>query len=200
MGRKAIKRDRKNDEQKTQPWIKHLFTYFQENGLKGITMDIIAKELGKSKTTIYDYFQTKEEIIAEAVAYKLSQISGFKEIIRNQEKPFKQRCYEVLRFQTEHISDISNVFLADLRDLYPTLWKSVEDFLEALTKEMSAFYEKGIEKKAFNPIHPSILVLTDQFFFRILTNPDFLATHRITLKEAFDQYSQLRFFGILGNQ
>jgi AcrR family transcriptional regulator len=200
MGRKAIERDRKSDEDKTQPWIITLFTYFQENGLKGITMDVIAKELGRSKTTVYDYFQTKEEIIEQAVEYKLNQIAGFKDIIRNQEKSFKQRCYDVLKFQTNHISDISNIFLTDLRDLYPKLWVKVEAFLDNLSQEMASFYQKGAEEKEFNPIHPSILVLNDQLFFRTLTNPDFLSTHKLTLQEAFDQYSQLRFFGIIRNE
>ncbi len=200
MGRKAINRDRKIDKDKTQPWIQILYNYFQKNGLKGITMDVLAKVLGKSKTTVYDYFPTKEDLLDEIILYKLEEIKGFKNIIGNTEKSFKQRCYELLKFQTDHIADISNIFLSDLKELYPSHWQKVESFLDYLSEETAKFYKAGIQAEEFNAIHTSILVLNDQLFFRTLTDPNFLNTNKLTLQEAFEQYSQLRFFGIIRNQ
>ncbi len=200
MGRRAINRIRKTDKEKTQPWIHTLYHYFQKNGLKGITMDLLAKEIGKSKTTVYDYFPTKEDLLDEVILYKLEEIKGFKKIIGNTEKTFKQRCYELLKFQTNHIADISNIFLSDLKALYPIHWQKVESFLDYLSEETAKFYDAGIQAEEFNPIRTSILVLNDRLFFRTLTDPNFLNAHQLTLQEAFEQYSQLRFFGIIRNQ
>jgi AcrR family transcriptional regulator len=197
MGRKALIRKRKIDRVKTDEWIKILFPYFQKNGLKGITMDLVASQLNKSKTTVYDYFQTKEQLLEMMVDFKLSEIKTFENILYNETISYTERCYQMLKHQADHISDISNLFLSDLRDLYPNLWAKVEVFLDYCVNLMKDFYEKGIIQKEFNTINPVILALNDQLFFKILSNPDFLLQNNITLQEAFEQYSILKFFGIL---
>jgi AcrR family transcriptional regulator len=197
MGRKALSRERKIDESKTTEWIVKLFPYFQKNGLKGITMDLVAQELDKSKTTVYDYFQTKEQLIEMLVDYKLAEIKTFELIINDENSSYTQRCYEVLKHQTDHISDISNLFLADLREFYPALWQKIENFLDYCVQIMSEFYKKGSQSNEFNVINPTIVAMNDQLFFRTLTNPDFLSNSGLTLQEAFEQYSKLKFFGII---
>jgi AcrR family transcriptional regulator len=197
MGRKALSRERKNDEAKTKDWIVKLFPYFQKNGLKGVTMDLVAQELDKSKTTVYDYFQTKEQLIELLVDYKLAEIQTFEDIILNESISYTEKCYQTLKHQADHISDISNLFLADLRELYPVLWQKVEKFLDYCVQVMSDFYKKGSLHNEFNVINPTIVAMNDQLFFRTLTNPDFLSNSGLTLQEAFEQYSKLKFFGII---
>ncbi|MDX2305498.1 MAG: TetR/AcrR family transcriptional regulator [Microscillaceae bacterium] len=197
MGRKAIERERKKDAYKTEKWIKQLLPYFQKNGLKGITMDLVAKELNRSKTTVYEYFSSKEELLDLMVAYKLKQIGGFEKILNDASQSYIDRCYAVLKYQADHISDISNLFLADLREFHPDLWVRVQDFLEDAAQKIEAFYQAGIYHQEFNPIHTAILTLNDHFFFRVLTDPDFLSRHGLTLQEAFDQYLKLKFFGLI---
>lgn len=105
-----------------------LFPYFQKHGLKGITRDLVAKQLQRGKTTVYDYFQSKEELVAKIVAYKLDQIQGFENILRDDQASFSSQCCQVLKHLADHISDISSIFLADLRKLYPNSWKKIEGF------------------------------------------------------------------------
>ena len=46
-----------------------LFQY----GLKGVTMDDLARQLGKSKKTFYKFYSSKEDLIKEVVLYRLSE-------------------------------------------------------------------------------------------------------------------------------
>jgi AcrR family transcriptional regulator len=197
MGRKSISRPRKIDAKKTQNWIKILFPYFQKNGLKGVTMDIIAEVLQKSKTTLYDYFQTKEQLLENILEQKLKELSIFEHILNEENYSYETRCKNVLKFLVEYVSGISNLFLADLQNLYPDLWKKVELFLLHIIQSLQDFYKKGIEKQAFNKIHTAILAMNDQLFFRTLTNANFLTQNNLTLQEAFEQYSQLKFYGLI---
>lgn len=197
MGRKAIERHRKKNQKKTIEWIKQLFPYLQETGLKGVTMDSVANILQKSKTTVYDYFQTKEELLSLIVNHKLQEIRGFEQIIKNNQVDFLDRYYQTLEFLAKNISDISNLFLSDLKELYPILWQRVEEFLDENALLMRDFYLEGIEAGAFRKVNVSILVLSDQIFFRAITNPDFLNKSNLHLQEAFEQYMQLKFFGLI---
>jgi AcrR family transcriptional regulator len=197
MGRKAKPRIRKTNQNKTLEWLEQLFPYFQESGLKGITMDSIAQKLNKSKTTLYDYFQTKEELLSLLVDIKLEQIRGFQLILENNQLSFIDRYYQSMEHLSRQIAGISTQFLTDLRDLFPDLWERVQAFLDENVLMMKEFYTKGIEKGAFNPINTAILVLNDQLFFRALSNPDFLNREQISIQEAYEQYMKLRFFGLL---
>ena len=49
--------------------IEHAALQFLNNGIKNITMDELAEQLGMSKRTIYELFQNKEELIMESLKY-----------------------------------------------------------------------------------------------------------------------------------
>jgi AcrR family transcriptional regulator len=197
MGRKAIERQRKENKEKTVEWIRVLFPYFQEHGLKGITMDLVAQVLNISKTTVYDYYQTKEQLLTDVVQHKIDEVKGFEDILTNDEKSFQERCYELMKFQADNISDTSNLFLTDLRDLFPEAFAMISNFLDYVTQVNQQFYQKGMEKGEFNNINPIIIATNDKLFFRTLSNPDFLSQNNLSIKEAFEQYAQMKFFGLI---
>lgn len=197
MGRKAIPRERKNNPDKMGDWTQKLFPYFQEHGLDHVTMDEIASFLGKSKTTLYDYFQTKEDLLALIINEKIEAIKGFLKPLHDGSKDFKERYQNTIEFLSVQISDITNLFLTDLQQLFPELWKIVQNFVDESAKIVKEFYNKGIKAGEFNPINVSILVLTDQMFLHSLTNPALLEHHKLTVNTALVEYLKVRFDGLL---
>jgi AcrR family transcriptional regulator len=197
MGRKALSKDRKKNQNITREWMRELFPYFQANGLRGVTMDLVAQELQKSKTTLYEYFQTKEELVMCSVEYKLEKIQGFVAILENESLGFLDRYYQALQHLAKHNSDISTLFLADLKAFYPECWEKIDQFLGFAAQVLEKFYQSGIEQGVFRKINTWLLVETDQLFFRTLADPDFLLKSSLTLNEAFEQYLGLKFFGLI---
>ncbi|WP_020526646.1 TetR/AcrR family transcriptional regulator [Flexithrix dorotheae] len=197
MGRKAIDRKRKKNREKIQDWREILFPYFQEHGLKGITMDKLAEVLNKSKATVYAYFKTKEELLDFIISERLTEIRKFEGILENRQFSFLERYHLCLEHLAKSISGISNLFLSELKELHPTLWQNVEDFLDESTLILERFYKEGIQEGEFKNINPYILVMSDKMFFRTLTDPAFLETSGLSLQEAFEQYLQLKFFGLV---
>ena len=63
MGRKSVSRKRKAITPKVKQWLSELLIRIQFEDLKQLTMDDIARLAGTSKSTIYEYFNSKEEII-----------------------------------------------------------------------------------------------------------------------------------------
>ena len=200
MGRKAIPRERKNNPSKMGDWTQKLFPYFQKVGLDHVTMDEIAEYLGKSKTTLYDYFQTKEDLLALIISEKINAIKGFTAPLNNGAEDFPVRYKTTIEFLSEQISDITILFLNDLRELFPELWKTVEKFFDDSSAIMKEFYAKGIRGGEFNPLNTSLLVLTDQLFFQALVNPAMLEKHKLTPAQATQEYIKLRFESLLKEQ
>lgn len=198
MGRKALPKKRKEDTSgKTKEWLHALFVHCQEHGLKGLTMDDMAGVLGKSKTTVYEYFPTREVLLAQMISVKLAEIGTVSQILTNRKSGYLERYFEVLQHLALHVSGISTIFLADLKTLFPELWQQIEVLLDQVIGLLEEFYREGIENGQFNDIHPAILTQGDRLFFRTLANPDFLASSGLSIQEAFEQYLRLKFFGLI---
>jgi AcrR family transcriptional regulator len=59
-------------------------TLFTRYGIKGVSMDQIANEIGISKKTIYVEFESKEEVLFECINYEIQKMNGIMEkIVRN---------------------------------------------------------------------------------------------------------------------
>ena len=71
MGRKSIDKNRKGPQDKTDRWLVDLIPKLKDQDLASMTMNDLAKLLGKSKSTLYEYFESKEEILTRAVALRI---------------------------------------------------------------------------------------------------------------------------------
>lgn len=197
MGRKAIVRNRKQDTKKKQEWANELFPFFQQHGVKGITINSMAKWLGKSKSTLYEYFVSKDEILLFSILPKLEALQGYELILNDSSRSFQQRYKDFFQHIMEQISDISNLFLADLKSHFPDHWALVDNFLKGLISQLDNYYKQGIAAGDFANIHVALLLAEDRYFvFEVLTNPDFLEENNLTLKELVEEYLNLKLHGL----
>jgi AcrR family transcriptional regulator len=197
MGRKSINKTRTGSPAKKEELIQRLIPFLLEKGLQGVTMDNMAEAMNISKATVYKYFQSREEILAATIAVKLDEIKHFDAYLNDKEVEYLDRYKNAVQYLSEHISDITNLFLADLKTFFPHLWQLIDAFKEYCMNSLKAYYNEGIRKGYFNKINPEIMVMTDQFFLDKLTDPDFLVAHKLTIKQAFDEYFRMKFYGIM---
>ncbi len=197
MGRKSSDKIRKDNPEKRDELLQRIIPFLLEKGLQGVTMDKMAEAMNISKATVYKYFQSREEILAATIAVKLDEIKHFDAYLNDKEVEYLDRYKNAVQYLSEHISDITNLFLADLKTFFPHLWQLIDAFKEYCMNSLKAYYNEGIRKGYFNKINPEIMVMTDQFFLDKLTDPDFLVAHKLTIKQAFDEYFRMKFYGIM---
>ena len=197
MGRKSIEKDRLFDERKKEKWVKKLLPHFKRQGLLGYSMDELANYLEISKATIYNHFKSKDEIVESVIKLKIDELSGFNDYLQNANLPFLVRYYKGIQYFTSRLSDFSNVFLDDLQKVYPDQWKQFSDFQKECIQSIKKYYQEGIEKGVFNQINLSLLVMSDNIFFQLLSVPEYLEELNITLDKAFEEYFKMKFNGLL---
>ena len=197
MGRKSSDKIRKDNPEKRDELLQRIIPFLLEKGLQGVTMDNMAEAMNISKATVYKYFQSREEILAATIAVKLDEIKHFDAYLNDKKVEYLDRYKNAVQYLSEHISDITNLFLADLKTFFPHLWQLIDAFKEYCMNSLKAYYNEGIRKGYFNKINPEIMVMTDQFFLDKLTDPDFLVAHKLTIKQAFDEYFRMKFYGIM---
>ncbi|MGB1217036.1 MAG: TetR/AcrR family transcriptional regulator, partial [Saprospiraceae bacterium] len=157
MGRKASTKNRKDNPIKKQKWIKELYPYLRDKGVRELRMDAIAKYLGKSKSTVYEYFASKEEIIIGVIALKLEALLGFEAILMNPNDSLSHRYQNMMAHIIPIISDISQLLLADIKEYYPELWQKIDDFYTYAGEILLKFYQEGMEDGTFLQVNPLIL-------------------------------------------
>ena len=197
MGRKALDVQRVDNPKKKQAWVMQLFPFLQEKGLKSITMDEVAKELNKSKATIYKYFKSQTDIWEYTVQYKLEDIRKFELILKNENVEYLERYMLAIQHLYNEMELVSNLFLRDLKYLYPNIWQQVLDFQLYSIGVLKAYYAEGIRRGIFIDINPNIMVLSDQLFFQALSEPNFLISNDLTIQAAFQAYFKMRMFGFV---
>lgn len=197
MGRQSLIKERIRDPKKREAWARELIPHLMERGIRGMSMDQMAAALGKSKATVYKHFESQEDIIAMAIAQKLDDLRHFQPILEDAGKSYQDRYVLAVASISRHLGDVSNLFLSDLKAVYPNLWQLINGFKQFALSVLKKFYEDGIRAGVFNDIDTDIMVLSDELFFDALTNPEYLTAKGINLKEAFESYFRMRFDGIL---
>jgi AcrR family transcriptional regulator len=197
MGRNAVVKKRNTNPKKRDLYILKLTETFKKHGLKKFSMDSIAAELNVSKATLYHYFSSKDEMVEITLMRVIGQLGDFERISKDNSLTFETRFYRILELFSETMTDISNLFLADLQDEYPKLWKQVQVFIEYVTEVLTDFYDEGKKEGIFTDIHTSILVMSDRMFFNAISDIDFLSKNNITLRTAFDEYFRMKCFGFI---
>lgn len=200
MGRKPVRKIRNMSPQRREKYVRILLPVLQEYGLNAFTIDELAARIGISKATFYHHFTSKEEMISALLKFILTEIQGFEPILKDDSQPFADRYLKALQVLSDNVAGISNILLSDLREGYPQHWSLVEQFTAYATEELRKFYEKGMAAGEFNQMNTAILVLSDQIFLNVLSDPAQLKTLRLSLREALEAYFYMKCYGLLAQR
>ncbi|RZA01661.1 MAG: TetR/AcrR family transcriptional regulator [Sphingobacteriaceae bacterium] len=101
---------------------------FLKAGIKSVTMDDIAKHLGMSKKTIYQFFKDKNELVNALVAKKLRQDEDDVSCIVNQSGNVIEKMINMMKCSEDIFSRINPIVIHDLQKYHPEAWKQFQDF------------------------------------------------------------------------
>lgn len=109
---------------------------FLRYGFHRMSIDSIVRDLRTSKSTIYKYYQTKEDLIKAVIDQLNNEINDrLNEIISDDEQSFCGKLNSVVEFTRNTLTEINEEFLQDLKLYTPEIWE---------------YYEKGREYRIDN--------------------------------------------------
>lgn len=133
-------------------------------GVKSVTMDEIATELGMSKKTIYTHYSTKTKLVEATALYVFEKISaGIKEIREEQNDPIEE-MYEIKNFACTHLRNERSSPQFQLKKYYPKIFETIrskqQQVIEAQIREN---LERGIGTGIYRSDLP--LSFTSRIYF-----------------------------------
>lgn len=112
---------------------KELFFKF---GIKSVTMDDIARHLGMSKKTIYQFFRDKDEIVMDLCRQDLDNHDRkLVSIVENSSDAILE-ILQIMEYVEEFFHSINPTMLYDLQKFYPNAWNLWKAFKETRVMEL----------------------------------------------------------------
>jgi len=124
---------------------------FMKFGFKSITMDDIARELGISKKTLYQYFEDKTKLVDEAVEQHLQEEINCCEEIKKQGSDPVSFILNITDSISERDKQINPSVLFDLKKSFKPAWDKLYGFrTNYVYNKILSNLEQGKKKGFYN--------------------------------------------------
>jgi len=125
---------------------------FLQAGIKSVTMDDIAKHLGMSKKTIYQFFKDKNELVIALIKKRLHDDECDMTEMMNQSDNVIMKMINMMKCSEEIFSRANPIVIHDLQKYHPEAWKEFQNFKsEVIIRTMEELLTKGIEQGYIRP-------------------------------------------------
>lgn len=123
---------------------------FKGSGIRLVTMDQIAEEVGMSKRTIYELFKDKDTLVLECLeAMHRQQMEEIQEIISGSSNVI-EALYMMGERGEKKRAMINHLFFEDIRKLYPQIWDRMKSRAKAGADSFSfKILTQGIKEGIF---------------------------------------------------
>jgi AcrR family transcriptional regulator len=125
---------------------------FFKAGIKSVTMDDIAKHLGMSKKTIYQFFKDKNELVMALVKMKLQEDEDQMCAIMSKSGNVIEEMINMMKCSEEIFSRINPIVIHDLQKYHPEAWKQFQNFKSGvIVHTLEELLSKGIKQGYIRP-------------------------------------------------
>lgn len=171
---------------------------FRKYGIKSITMDEIASQLGISKKTIYQYFADKEELVSSIMEEKIRESQENCLLsIRDADNAIHEE-FLVQDRVLAHLDDLNPVALHDMEKFHPAIHEKFLHHKNDFMREMlESNLKRGIREGLYRPeIRVQILArFRMDSIYRSLST-DYLPGTSVSLAELHQELFLHYMFGI----
>lgn len=178
-----------------------LMAAFEEMNVRGVkfTMSDLAKRLNVSKTSLYEHFSSKSELVQNILITVIQDIQEQEEAIyNNSELTFAEKIPTLLKVAPTVFGPINNYRLQDdLQLYYPKEFRIVEKFKEERQERFLFLIVQGIENNAIRPINTKVLRQLIVSTTNDLFSYHFLSASNMTAPDALAAMSDIIVNGLL---
>ena len=121
--------------------------FFMKYGFRNVTMDDLCKEMGISKKTLYQYFQTKDALVESCILWYMEKEADKVQQIRKKATDPVDAFYRISKRALESLKEVSPFVIFDLQKNHPEIWKKFVNHDFEWQYNMLVFnFQSGIEQ------------------------------------------------------
>lgn len=138
-------------DQTTKKIVEISTDLFLENGIKCVTMDDVAQNLGMSKRTIYEHFDCKRSLLAACIEYRFEQKMQEELAIQDRAANIVEELFYLLK-PSETRQALEHRFSLEMRKYYPDLFSNTHaTHRDTISERIRARLVRGIDQQIILP-------------------------------------------------
>ena len=121
---------------------------FLKHGFYKISMDNLVKELRTSKSSVYNHYSSKDDLVKAVVDQLNIEInSNLEKLVNDDKLSFKGKLIGISEYTKNLLASISNEFLKDLELNTPDIWEYYQETrIDRINQYYRALFEQGINE------------------------------------------------------
>lgn len=172
---------------------------FMRYGIRSITMDEIATQLGISKKTIYQFFTDKDEMVSAVIDMEIHKNEDECNMFRDQSENAVQQIFLALESLDEMLKYTNPLMLYDLEKHHPRAYRKIRDYkYQFLYQTIMDNLQWGIGEKVYrDDIELDITTKWRIESAFLVFNPDVFPHSRYKMSDVNYHLSLLFLYGIV---
>jgi AcrR family transcriptional regulator len=177
---------------------------FRTRGIKNVSTEMIASECGISKKTLYETFESKEQMVNEIIKYSETMLDLHWEkihskITHNPDVDFIELFHQLMLIINKIFYVMSTPFLSDLKKLYPHIWNELREYRRQRIKNyFGVLFEIG-QKAGFirADISPDLAYFIHYFTIDNILTPEIISEIPLSANDIIEGVLKILMTGLL---
>jgi len=167
-------------------------------GIKSITMDDIARELGISKKTLYQYVENKSDLIGQIFQQKISLEKQCMAEIHREATDAVDEILRIARYVIQELRQLSPTTMYDLRKYYRNTWRQMEALQQ---KYVYKLIRENLERGQAEGLYRSNLdvdIVAKLYVAKtsMVVDEDLFPSRQYNIEKLFEEYIMYHIHGI----
>lgn len=187
---------------KAQYILEQVGKLYHRYGIKSVTMDDVATQLGISKKTIYDFFSDKEDLVKQVLMFEHDHRCGFLNAIEDKKFNAVEESFEVYQMINAMFRESNPSMEYDIRKYYPSLFLKIREIrrkqmFESVYNNLNKGKKEGLYRKELNS---KIIAKLHVFRTENLFDNDMFTQEELTSFTMFHEIFVYHLHGILSHE
>jgi TetR/AcrR family transcriptional regulator, cholesterol catabolism regulator len=111
-----------------EKWLKRVEEMFFRLGIKSLTMDDVARELGISKKTLYQFVENKDDLVAKVMDRHMSEQCKVDEVLHQQATDAIDEMVRAIRQIMTEFQQMKPNLVHEMQKYHREVWERVNNF------------------------------------------------------------------------
>lgn len=172
--------------------------HFTKYGIRSVSMDDIARELGMSKKTIYEKVGNKEELVKKVMEFHIELDCAMTKALDEKGGNAIDEMLGIADFVIQELSDMNPSVIYDLKKYYRPIWEMMENHRHThIHSSILRNLQNGIKQGLYREnIRPELIAHYYRGIAHVFIDGEFLEKHQYTVAEAYIEAFKYHIYGI----
>jgi len=178
--------------------IEKVSVLYMKYGIKSVTMDDVARELGISKKTLYQYFTDKDDLVKKVVDYQMDRQHECMKDFASAKVNAIEELLMVSKLIADFLKSVNPSVTYDIQKYYPEIWKNISsDRRDHIYNQIADNMKRGIKEGLYRK-DLIIDIIAHIYLFRLENAQmlDIINENKYTYEEIFNTFFSYHIRGI----